>query len=89
MPVVEDSKVGLFATPVYGNAGLGNNPTPKNSVSGTGDPVQARLSKAGLSPGGAMTTGMAVPSLVVTINFSLAIVIPCGFRGRENGRVAR
>ena len=58
MPVVEDSKVGLFATPVYGNAGLGNNPTPKNSVSGTGDPVQARLSKAGLSPGGAMTTGM-------------------------------
>ena len=62
MPVVEDSKVGLFATPVYGNAGLGNNPTadqiPKNSVSGSGDPAQARLSKAGLSPGGAMTTGM-------------------------------
>lgn len=37
-------------------------------------------------PGGAMITGMSVPSLVVTIDFSLAIVIlPC-FRGRENWR---
>jgi len=69
MPVVEDSKVGLFATPVYGNAGLGNNPTadqiPKNSVSGSGDPAQARLSKAGLSPGGAMTTGMGAEAPII------------------------
>lgn len=37
-------------------------------------------------PSGAMTTGISIPLLVVTINFSLAIVIlPC-FRGRENGR---
>lgn len=34
---------------------------------------------------GAMITGMTVPSLVVTINFSFAIVIlPC-FRGRKDG----
>ena len=64
MPVVEDSKVGLFASPVYGNAGLGNNPTadqtPKNSISGSGDPTQARLMNAGLGPGGsAISSGMA------------------------------
>lgn len=35
-------------------------------------------------PGGAMSTGMSVPSLVVTIVVSLTIMIPCHFRGREN-----
>jgi len=70
MPVVEDSKVGIFATPQYGNAGLGNNPTagqtPKNSTSGTGDPKQARLAMAGLqSAGGATTTGMGAEAPVI------------------------
>lgn len=69
---VEEQKVGLFANPVYGNAGLGNNPTadeiPKTSVSGPGDAESARREVAGLQKGG--TAGGAAKPSVDVIKFN-------------------
>ena len=68
---VEEQKVGLFANPVYGNAGLGNNPTadeiPKTSVSGPGDAESSRRQVAGMQFGGvqAAAGGAAKPGIDV------------------------
>ena len=70
---VEEQKQGLFSSPVYGNAGLGNNPTadeiPKSSVSGPGDAESARRQAAGLEYGGSQSSGAGKPS-ADTIKFN-------------------
>jgi hypothetical protein len=55
MPVVEDSKVGIFATPT-----IPSNQQVSTAVSGSGDPKDSRLMKAGLQADGtARTAGMS------------------------------
>jgi len=60
MPTVEDSKIGIFATPQPAISGAVN----KSSTSGSGDPAESRLQKAGLQKdGGAIgsSTGGQAP----------------------------
>lgn len=47
---VEEQKIGLFSTPVYGNAGLGDNST-------AADPAGNRLAAAGMVTGGDINKG--------------------------------
>ena len=51
MPVVEESKQGLFSNPTYGSSGLGNN-SAAPVTSGSINPSQSRLNLAGLVSGG-------------------------------------
>lgn len=51
MPVVEESKQGLFANPSYGSGGLGGG-SSSPVTAGSGNPSQSRLDLAGLVSGG-------------------------------------
>jgi hypothetical protein len=65
MPVVEDSKIGIFATPQPAISGAVN----KSSTSGSGDPKESRLQKAGLQADGSAMSSSMTGGQAPTIGF--------------------